>query len=151
MHERFGWDWPIVSASDSPNASADQIILADQKDNTHAEGYVIECSDNSLRIESGQPVGFFYAAQTLSQLISTDSNGAFIPACSMVDWPSLAFRGVHIYPGHDVLDLHRTLIERIFADTSSITSSSNATPRNGILRRKSGRIFRSPKIGLALM
>ena len=115
LRERFGWDWSILGPKDPVDERLKQISLSLQTHHQKPEGYLIDCTGDSLTLSATDPAGYFYAAQTLSQLISIDGAGPLVPTCAVRDWPSLAFRGVHIFPGRGAMDLHRRLLERIFA------------------------------------
>ena len=78
------------------------------------ERYTIHCDAKGIVVGASDERGKFYATKTLEQMIQSDVDGSFIPACEIDDWPSMKFRGVHLLPGKDALDFHRKLIERIF-------------------------------------
>ncbi|MBR1774848.1 MAG: family 20 glycosylhydrolase [Bacteroidales bacterium] len=78
--------------------------------NLGTEGYVIDVNDRRITIEANDETGFFYALQTLWQLIGTDFyldryNGNFtavkgyqrsIAPCRIEDYPRFAYRGKHL-------------------------------------------------------
>src|SRR5205085_693408 len=80
----------------------------------HAESYKMYSSSDGVTISSPTPTGSFYGAQTLMQMLSVDANGAFIPAAKITDYPSLDFRGVHLFTGND-MPLQRKLVENVFS------------------------------------
>lgn len=81
------------------------------------EGYSLRCDDTGIEIQAGDAAGFRYAVQSLLQLARYDraSGGARVPGCAIDDEPSLAFRGVHLFPGRDSLEFHRKLVENVIA------------------------------------
>lgn len=58
-----------------------------------AEGYLLEINKNSIDIIAKDAPGFYYAVQTLRQLITKENNAWQIPACTIKDWPSFSVRG----------------------------------------------------------
>lgn len=69
------------------------------------EGYNLKVRENNIVIEANENAGFFYAIQTLIQLIDPlfiDKNECVapewleIPACEIVDYPRFAYRGKHL-------------------------------------------------------
>src|SRR5690606_35771 len=70
-----------------------------------AEGYRVDVTTGIITIEASQPGGFFYAIQSLYQLlppeifsatgVSTAVNWS-IPACRIEDQPRYSYRGLHL-------------------------------------------------------
>ncbi|QJW91430.1 family 20 glycosylhydrolase [Spirosoma taeanense] len=69
------------------------------------EGYRLDVTDKLITIEAAQPKGFFYAVQTLRQLLppAVLSQSLFpelasltVPACRIQDRPRYAYRGLHL-------------------------------------------------------
>lgn len=62
------------------------------------QGYLLATGTDSagrqrIVLSGGQKVGTFYAAQTLKQLLTSDSSGAEIARVTIKDWPAFTFRG----------------------------------------------------------
>ncbi|SCL29128.1 hyaluronoglucosaminidase [Micromonospora pallida] len=62
------------------------------------QGYLLATGTDSggrqrVVLSGGQKVGTFYAAQTLRQLLTSDSSGAAIARVTIRDWPAFSFRG----------------------------------------------------------
>ncbi len=78
--------------------------------NLGSEGYIIDVNQRRITIEANEEAGFFYALQTLWQLIGTDfylnqynanykaikSYVKEIPALHIEDFPRFAYRGKHL-------------------------------------------------------
>ncbi|GAB3896754.1 glycoside hydrolase family 20 protein [Spirosoma agri] len=76
-----------------------------------AEGYRIDITDRLVTIEATGPKGFFYAVQTLYQLLppttlaashpipATNLTTLMIPACRIQDQPRYSYRGLHLDVG----------------------------------------------------
>ncbi|RAK03157.1 hexosaminidase [Larkinella arboricola] len=70
-----------------------------------AEGYRMDVTTRTITIEAAQPAGFFYAIQSLYQLlppeifsstrVSTAVNWS-VPACRIEDQPRYSYRGLHL-------------------------------------------------------
>ena len=71
------------------------------------EGYTIEVNADKVRIEANHPRGYFYALQTVLQLLppeifsdkKADLAEWTIPACSIKDVPRFSYRGLHLDVG----------------------------------------------------
>ncbi len=80
------------------------------------EGYQLSVTSEEIRIVGRDAAGAFYGLQTLRQLLQRRAKGRFAFAgVSISDWPSLAFRGVHLFVGKDALPFHQRLIERVLS------------------------------------
>ncbi|HTL27679.1 MAG TPA: beta-N-acetylhexosaminidase, partial [Tepidisphaeraceae bacterium] len=106
--QRFGWDW-LIAQSDTKHSICFEVSTS------KPEGYSISANEDAVTLHASDAAGFFYGAQTLVQLMQLNEHGPFIAGCSIDDYPSLAFRGVHLFTGKDAMPLHRKLVERIFA------------------------------------
>jgi hexosaminidase len=82
----------------------------------HAEGYALQVTPRRIAIIGHDAAGAYYGLQTLRQLLRPEAGGTLgFAGVTIMDWPSLAFRGAHIFVGRDALPLHKKLIERIFS------------------------------------
>ncbi|GAB3928378.1 family 20 glycosylhydrolase [Larkinella terrae] len=70
-----------------------------------SEGYRIDCRSNAITVEAAKPAGFFYAVQSLYQLLPPEIFGSkpavssvnwSVPACRIEDRPRLNYRGLHL-------------------------------------------------------
>lgn len=79
------------------------------------EGYALSATPSQVLVLGYDQRGSFYGMQTLKQLLVSDAKGAAIQTCAINDWPSLAFRGVHLFTSNEALPFHKKLIDRILA------------------------------------
>ncbi|MDO9615515.1 MAG: glycoside hydrolase family 20 protein, partial [Bacteroidota bacterium] len=80
------------------------------------EAYSLEVSENRIEIKAAKPAGFYYAVQTLRQLLPIEIEGTLnlteiewlVPAVSISDSPAFEWRGFmldvsrHFFPKEDV-------------------------------------------------
>ena len=59
------------------------------------EQYYLFIEEDGIEISAATPAGYFYALQTLRQLLENNPDGK-LPACSMLDYPRFGYRGVLI-------------------------------------------------------
>ncbi len=80
------------------------------------EGYTIMIAGKCIQVTGADERGAFYGLQTLRQLLFKDAKGRFYYAgAEIADWPSLEFRGAHVFVGKDALALHSNLIKTILS------------------------------------
>ena len=106
-------DLNVFVAPASPQSSNSEAMQAapDKK-----EGYRLLAQPGRIRLMGSDPAGAFYGLQTLRQLLVRRPDGRYaIRGADIRDWPSLRFRGAHIFVGRHALPFHKKLIERIFA------------------------------------
>lgn len=84
-------------------------IAAPDKD----EGYALKVTPQRVLVLGHDRTGSFYGMQTLKQLVKASANGVAIQGCEINDWPSLKYRGVHLFTGNRALAFHKKLIDRI--------------------------------------
>jgi hexosaminidase len=108
-----GWKLPIEVGG---NEGSNQIYFRTEP-LMHPEGYSLDVMPNRIEIKAAKPAGFFYAAQTLRQLLPVEIESVgvayevdwLIPAVSISDQPSFKWRGYmldvsrHFFPKEDVL------------------------------------------------
>jgi hexosaminidase len=64
------------------------------------EAYHISVKNDEVKVVANSYAGFFYAVQTLVQLIEGQSQTASLPEVEISDWPILAYRGVMVDMSH---------------------------------------------------
>lgn len=63
---------------------------ADLPANMQEEGYILTVRPGTITIQAAREAGFFYALQTLRQLVDGKKS---IPCCTIKDWPAFKYRG----------------------------------------------------------
>ncbi len=79
------------------------------------ESYTISVRKDRIQLTGNDEAGTLWAAQTLLQLINTDVRGQVIHSVEIEDWPTLSFRGVHLFHGQNALPFQKKLISRLYS------------------------------------
>ncbi len=82
------------------------------------EGYILEIKDQQVMLRAKDEAGLFYGCETLLQLLEDahDQNIA-IPACTITDYPDIAYRAIHLDLKHhlDAGHYYYNMIDRLAA------------------------------------
>ena len=79
------------------------------------EGYGLRVGATWAVVAGHDPAGTFYGAQTLCQIIGADRQGAFVWPAQIDDYPTLPWRGAHLFVGNQALPFHKRLIAGVLA------------------------------------
>lgn len=79
------------------------------------EGYSLLVRDNAAYVAANTETGVFYGLTTLLQLSAVDNQGIYLKGAEIVDYPSLAFRGVHCLSGKNAGDQIAKMIRTLMA------------------------------------
>lgn len=98
-----GYQLPILDRSDMPKSNA-VVFQYDHDTAFENEAYKIEVEKDNVNISAGADVGFFYAVQTLLQLLPPEVYSTErvkniqwkIPCVSISDKPRFGWRGAHL-------------------------------------------------------
>lgn len=94
----------LPSTEAAPTANT-LVLVPVAEDGIGTEGYRLDITGNHITIEAAKPPGFFYAIQSLYQLLppeifSSTRTGASVnwsvPACRIEDKPRYGYRGLHL-------------------------------------------------------
>jgi hypothetical protein len=77
------------------------------------EGYALQVTPNRIFVLGYDQAGTFYGMQSLRQLLLPSAGRPRIHDCSVIDWPSLKFRGILLFVGKNALPFHEKLIDRV--------------------------------------
>ncbi len=103
------------------------------------QAYRLTVTPESITLYADHPTGLFYAVQTLRQLVRL--HGAHLPALSIADWPTLAYRGL-------MLDISRRKVPTL--DTLKELAEKLSFWKLNVLQLYTEHTFqfaRHPKIG----
>jgi hypothetical protein len=82
----------------------------------HTEGYALIVHSGGVVARGQDTAGLRWAVASLLQLIQrTGRNKLALQECSISDWPSMNFRGVHLFVGKNALPFHTRLLSRVLA------------------------------------
>ncbi|WP_309722158.1 glycoside hydrolase family 20 zincin-like fold domain-containing protein [Armatimonas sp.] len=79
------------------------------------ESYTISVRKDRIQLTGNDEAGTLWAAQTLLQLIENNGKNDLIHSVEIEDWPTLGFRGVHLFHGQNALPFQKKLIARLFS------------------------------------
>ncbi len=68
---------------------------------------------DTARVEAATTEGLFAGEKTLRQLLRTGDGGPRLRRCTVSDWPSLPFRGIHFFTGAGGADIQTTMVRDI--------------------------------------
>ena len=102
----------------STNAGPGVLVLnlSESKSQFPVEGYSIEIKADQVAISAADQAGLFYGCQTLMQLIEdAHAQQIEIPACTITDYPEIAYRAVHLDLKHhlDASGYYYDMIDRL--------------------------------------
>lgn len=68
-------------------------LISGNNQSLKSEGYQLDISKTGILIQSNDAAGFYYAVQTLRQIMAEKKPLQQLPGCSIKDWPAFALRG----------------------------------------------------------
>lgn len=91
-----------IQTTDSPESNV--IVCKLNNKLQKKESYILHIAENKITIEAREPAGFFYAAQTIRQLLPSgiesgskqDNVKWTVPCCRIEDSPYYQYRGMHL-------------------------------------------------------
>lgn len=108
---RPGFELPVVS--DTPGAA---IRLEHSRAPLPAEGYTLVVDRAAATVTAATAAGFLHGVQTLKQLRAPNSDATLrFHGATIRDWPSLRYRGVHLFTGGRGPELHIRLLQDLLA------------------------------------
>lgn len=101
------WELPAPTGPPTPiRATIENLGLPE-------EGYEIAVSGEGVTIKAQSRKGLRHAFGTLAQLPASDNQSLRFPAVKIRDWPSVEFRGVHLFVGPTAAEFQRRLFSRV--------------------------------------
>lgn len=114
--ERFLTEAHSCSSTTAGDSAAAPIRLERASATLPDEGYEVQVGAQAAVIRARDERGFLYGVQTLKSLVvRSPDGGLLIRGAEIRDWPSLAFRGVHLFTGGRGPELHLKLIRDVLA------------------------------------
>ena len=102
INNASGFSPPVIQGN---HGEADSVFMEiDPSINIKDEGYVLLVTPEKIIIKAKTSTGFFYAVQTIRQLLhpSVEKNSVIfnielrIPSCEIIDEPRFKYRGMHL-------------------------------------------------------
>lgn len=106
LREHAGVSWEIAAGT-VPAAQRRVILSLVPGSIAHDQGYHLAVTENCIYVTANQPVGVFYAVQTLCQLLA--QRGGQLPILQCLDWPDFSHRGVLLDISRDKVPTMETL------------------------------------------
>lgn len=89
----------VKRATEQVNAQINYDIDADL--DVKSEGYTLDISQSEINIKAKDKAGLMYGFMTLGQLLQdAKEQNAYLPLCSIKDYPALAYRAIHLDVKH---------------------------------------------------
>jgi len=109
---RRRWDVPNIRAVPDRKGN---VIVRVQDLGLGPEGYEIRISPSSVLLLGQDYAGLLHACTTVGLLSYAKNGKLFLPTGSMRDWPSIGWRGVHLFGGPTMRDFHAKIGHRVLA------------------------------------
>lgn len=106
------WAVPSLRAVPDPRGN---VIVRVQDLGLGPEGYEIRISPNSVLLLGQDYPGLLHACTTVGFLSFAKNGKLWLPAGSLRDWPSISWRGVHLFGGPTMKDFHSKIGHRVLA------------------------------------
>lgn len=104
------WEEPLPRFKPSTSGN---MILRVESSGLPPEAYEIRVTPTSVIVVGQDPQGLKWGMQTLANLIQVKNGKFVLPVCAIRDWPSVRWRGVHVFGGPNVLKFHTQLANRV--------------------------------------
>lgn len=106
------WDVPEIKAVPDHRGN---VIVRVQDLGLGPEGYEIRISPTSVLLLGQDFPGLLHACTTVGLLSYAKDGKLYLPTGSMRDWPSIGWRGVHLFGGPTMRDFHAKIGHRVLA------------------------------------
>ena len=106
LREYAGVSWEIAAGT-APLAHRRVVLSVVPCSTAHDQGYHLAVTEQCIFVTANQPVGIFYAVQTLCQLLA--QHGGQLPVLQCLDWPDFSQRGVLLDISRDKVPTMETL------------------------------------------
>ena len=85
----------LVLFEEARSAPANALVMTRAESNgIPSEGYRLKVSRQGVMIQARDASGFYFAVQTIRQLILQAGGSRYLPGCRIYDWPAFSLRGL---------------------------------------------------------
>ena len=85
----------VVFFEEARSAPANALVMTKAEANgIPSEGYRLKVSRQGVMIQARDASGFYFAVQTIRQLILQAGGSRYLPGCRIYDWPAFSLRGL---------------------------------------------------------
>ena len=85
----------LVLFEEARSAPANALVMTRAESNgIPSEGYRLKVSRQGVMIQARDASGFYFAVQTIRQLILQAGGSRYLPGCQIYDWPAFSLRGL---------------------------------------------------------
>lgn len=109
---RRRWEVPDLHAVQNRQGN---VIVRIQDLGLGPEGYEIRISPKSVLLLGQDYSGLVHACTTVGQLSYVKDGKLYLPTGSLRDWPSISWRGVHLFGGPEMKQFHDRIAHRVLA------------------------------------
>lgn len=102
------WQWPATGSPTRVVGSVRDLGLP-------AEGYTLKVDARGVQVTGQDLPGLRNGLRTLAFLPRPHNGGLALPKTSIRDWPSIPWRGVHLFVGPRALEFQSKLMDRVLA------------------------------------
>ncbi len=109
---KLHWDAPNLMAIQNYKGN---LMMRVQNLGLGPEGYEIKISPTNVILMGQDEIGLRHAVRTLGFLAFVKDGKLSLPCGSLRDWPSIAWRGIHLFGGPEIRAFHSKLANRVLA------------------------------------
>lgn len=105
--------WWIAPNLKAPQTNDPNIFCRVENIGLPAEGFEIRVNRKNIIVWGQDDNGLRHAMRTLGQLAFAKDGKLWFPSGTMRDWPSIGWRGVHLFGGPELRSFHPLFAERV--------------------------------------
>ena len=106
-----------VTVTVSAGREADIVLAMPACDPLPDEGYRLEVTDSAGQLTAADTRGLFWGVVSLLKLLRVEDGEALLREATVVDWPRLPIRGVHVYiPAREDIPFFKRFIRHLLSD-----------------------------------
>lgn len=105
--------WWIAPTLKAPQTNDPNIFCRVENIGLPAEGFEIRVNRKNIIVWGQDDNGLRHAMRTLGQLAFARDGKLWFPSGTMRDWPSISWRGVHLFGGPELRTFHPLFAERV--------------------------------------